>query len=62
MRYPNPVQTFLKVVVFQLTCRSRSVQIQHISGHRSLQSLQEYLDVDKEEVVDKFRERMELAA
>ena len=37
-------------------------EIQHISGHRSLQSLQEYLDVDKEEVVDKFRERMELAA
>ena len=37
-------------------------EIQHISGHRSLQSLQEYLDVDKEEVVDKFRERMEVAA
>ena len=35
---------------------------QHISGHRSLQSLQEYLDVDKEEVVDKFRQRMEVAA
>ena len=33
-------------------------EIQHISGHRSLQSLQEYLDVDKEEVVDKFRQRM----
>ena len=30
-------------------------EIQHISGHRSLQFLQEYLDVDKEEVVDKFR-------
>ena len=37
-------------------------EIQHISGHRSLQSLQEYLDVDKEEVVDKFRQRMEVAA
>ena len=36
-------------------------EIQHISGHRSLQSLQEYLDVDKEEVVDKFRQRMEVA-
>ena len=35
--------------------------IQHISGHRTLQSLQEYLDVDKEEVVDKFRQRMEVA-
>ncbi len=33
-------------------------EIQHISGHKSLQSLQEYLDVDKEEVVDKFRQRM----
>ena len=33
--------------------------IQHISGHRSLQSLQEYLDIDKAEVVGKFRERME---
>ena len=37
-------------------------EIQHISGHRSLQSLQEYLDVDKEEVVDKFRQRMEVAS
>ena len=37
-------------------------EIQHISGHRSLQSLQEYLEVDKEEVVDKFRQRMEVAA
>ena len=37
-------------------------EIQHISGHRSLQSLQEYLDVDKEEVVDKFRQRMGVAA
>ena len=37
-------------------------EIQHIPGHRSLQSLQEYLDVDKEEVVDKFRQRMEVAA
>lgn len=37
-------------------------EIQHISGHRSLQSLQEYLDVDKEKVVDKFRDRMEVAA
>ena len=33
-------------------------EIQHISGHRSLQSLQEYLEVDKEEVVSKFRQRM----
>ena len=33
-------------------------EIQHISGHRSLQSLQEYLDVDKAEVVSKFRQRM----
>ena len=33
-------------------------EIQHISGHKSLQSLQEYLDVDKEEVVHKFRQRM----
>jgi len=33
--------------------------IQHISGHRSLQSLQEYLDIDKAEVVGKFRGRME---
>ena len=33
-------------------------EIQHISGHKSLQSLQEYLDVDKEEIVDKFRQRM----
>ena len=37
-------------------------EIQHISGHRSLQSLQEYLDVDKEKVVDKFRDRMEVTA
>ena len=37
-------------------------EIQHISGHRSLQSLQEYLDVEKEEVVDKYRQRMEVAA
>ena len=37
-------------------------EIQHISGHRSLQSLQEYLDVDKEEVVDKFRQRMEVGS
>jgi len=36
-------------------------EIQHISGHRSLQSFQEYLDVDKEEVVDKFRQRMGVA-
>ena len=35
-------------------------EIQHISGHRSLQSLQEYLDVDKEKVVDKFRQKMAL--
>ena len=35
-------------------------EIQHISGHKSLQSLQEYLDVDKEKVVDKFRSRMEV--
>ena len=27
-------------------------EIQHISGHRSLQFLQEYLDIDKEKVVD----------
>ena len=33
-------------------------EIQHISGHKSLQSLQEYLDVDKEVVVYKFRQRM----
>lgn len=33
-------------------------EIQHISGHKSLQSLQEYLEVDKEQVVDKFRQRM----
>ena len=33
-------------------------EIQHISGHKSLQSLQEYLDVDKEQVVNKFRSRM----
>ena len=33
-------------------------EIQHISGHKSLQSLQEYLDVDKELVVNKFRSRM----
>ena len=33
---------------------------QHISGHKSLQSLQEYLDVDKAVVVSKFRQRMEL--
>ena len=37
-------------------------EIQHISGHRSLQSLQEYLDIDKEKVVDKFRQRMEVGA
>ena len=37
-------------------------EIQHISGHRSLQSLQEYLDVDKEKVVDKFRDRMGVGA
>lgn len=37
-------------------------EIQHISGHRSLQSLQEYLDIDKEKVVDKFRQRMEVAS
>ena len=36
-------------------------EIQHISGHRSLQSLQEYLDVDKAEVVSKFRQRMQVA-
>lgn len=36
-------------------------EIQHISGHKSLQSLQEYLDVDKEVVVDKFRQRMMIA-
>ena len=36
-------------------------EIQHISGHRSLQSLPEYLDIDREEVVDKFRRRMEVA-
>ena len=35
-------------------------EIQHISGHKSLQSLQEYLDVDKAVVVSKFRQRMEL--
>ena len=29
-----------------------------ISGHRSLQSLQEYLEIDKAEVVDKYRQRM----
>tara|TARA_B100002019_G_scaffold27145_1_gene21051 strand:+ start:2792 stop:3418 length:627 start_codon:yes stop_codon:yes gene_type:complete len=33
-------------------------EIQHISGHRSLQSLQEYLEIDKAEVVDKYRQRM----
>ena len=33
-------------------------EIQHISGHKSLQSLQEYLDVDKEQVVKKFHSRM----
>ena len=27
-------------------------EIQHISGHRSLQFLQEYLDIEKEKVVD----------
>ena len=37
-------------------------EIQHISGHRSLQSLQEYLDIDKEKVVDKFRQRMEVGS
>ncbi|QNG30950.1 hypothetical protein H0O22_07580 [Synechococcus sp. LTW-R] len=37
-------------------------EIQHISGHRSLQSLQDYLDIDKEKVVDKFRQRMEVAS
>ena len=37
-------------------------EIQHISGHRSLQSLQEYLDVDKEKVGDKFRDRMGVGA
>ena len=37
-------------------------EIQHISGHRSLQSLQEYLDIDKEKVVDKFRQRMEVVS
>ena len=36
-------------------------EIQHISGHKSLQSLQEYLDVDKAVVVTKFRQRMEVA-
>jgi len=36
-------------------------EIQHISGHKSLQSLQEYLDVDKEVVVSKFRQRMMVA-
>ena len=36
-------------------------EIQHISGHKSLQSLQEYLDVDKEVVVSKFRQRMMIA-
>ena len=35
-------------------------EIQHISGHKSLQSLQEYLDVDKSVVVSKYRERMHL--
>ena len=35
-------------------------EIQHISGHKSLQSLQEYLDVDKDVVVGKYRERMHL--
>ena len=35
-------------------------EIQHISGHKSLQSLQEYLDVDKAVVVGKYRERMHL--
>ena len=37
-------------------------EIQHTSGHRSLQSLQEYLDIDKEKIVDKFRQRMEVAS
>ena len=37
-------------------------EIQHISAYGSLQSLQEYLDVEKEEVVDKFRQRMGVAA
>ena len=35
-------------------------EIQHISGHKSLQSLQEYLDVDKAVVVSKYKERMHL--
>ena len=35
-------------------------EIQHISGHKSPQSLQEYLDVDKAVVVGKYRERMHL--
>lgn len=35
-------------------------EIQHISGHKSLQSLQEYLEIAKEEVVDKFRQKMAL--
>ena len=33
-------------------------EIQQISGHRSLASLQEYLDVDRDKVVGKYRERM----
>ena len=37
-------------------------EIQQISGHRSLQSLQEYLDVDRDMVVGKFRMRMEVAS
>ena len=32
-------------------------EIQHISDHKSLQSLQAYLDMDKEEAVDKFRQK-----
>ena len=35
-------------------------EIQHISEHKSLQSLKEYLDVDKAVVVSKYRERMHL--
>ena len=35
-------------------------EIQYISGHKSLQSLQEYLDVDKAVIVSKYRERMHL--
>ena len=33
-------------------------EIQQISGHRSLASLQEYLDVDRDKVVGKYRKRM----